>query len=138
VPQASGNALPGHRFLADRAFYATLEARRLLYDFAARGRSMKKSLVLKRSVNLGDRKTSISLEAAFWTALKVIAHERHESPAHLITSIDAHRKAANLSSVLRVFVLEFYKAQFARHAGLSSEKSPFSRKKRRASILGRA
>jgi predicted DNA-binding ribbon-helix-helix protein len=101
-------------FLANRAFYATLEARRLLYEFAARGRSMKKSLVLKRSVNLGDRKTSISLEAAFWTALKDIAHERHETLRHLISSIDADRQSTNLSSVLRVFILEFYKAQIAR------------------------
>jgi predicted DNA-binding ribbon-helix-helix protein len=78
---------------------------------------MKKSLVLKRSVNLGDRKTSISLEEGFWTALKEIAHERRETLQHLITSIDAKRKAANLSSVLRVFVLEFYKAQIARRGG---------------------
>jgi predicted DNA-binding ribbon-helix-helix protein len=114
MSQASGNALPGHRFLADRAFYATLEVRRLLYDFATRGQSMKQSLVLKRSVNLGDRKTSISLEAAFWTALKDIAHERRKTLKDLISSIDADRQSTNLSSVLRVFILEFYKAQIAR------------------------
>jgi predicted DNA-binding ribbon-helix-helix protein len=73
-----------------------------------------KSLVVKHSVNVDGHKTSISLEEAFWTALKEIARERGETLQHLITSIDAKRKAANLSSVLRVFVLEFYKAQIAR------------------------
>ena len=73
-----------------------------------------KSLVKKRAVSIDGRKTSISFEEAFWTALKDIAYERDESLAHLITSIDAKRKAANLSSVLRVFVLEFYVAQIAR------------------------
>jgi predicted DNA-binding ribbon-helix-helix protein len=73
-----------------------------------------KSLVVKHSVNVDGHRTSISLEAAFWTALKDIAQERSETLQHLITSIDAKRKAANLSSVLRVFVLEFYKDQLVR------------------------
>jgi predicted DNA-binding ribbon-helix-helix protein len=86
---------------------------------------MKPSSITKRSINIDGHKTSISLEDAFWTALKVIAHERHESPAHLITSIDAHRKASNLSSVLRVFVLEFYKSQIARgQAGFEQREIP--------------
>jgi predicted DNA-binding ribbon-helix-helix protein len=71
-----------------------LEARRLLYDFAAAsgGRSMK-SLVVKHSVAINSHRTSISLEAAFWTALKEIAHERRETLQHLITSIDVDRRS---------------------------------------------
>jgi predicted DNA-binding ribbon-helix-helix protein len=74
-----------------------------------------KSLIVKHSVNIDGHRTSISLEEAFWTALKDIAHERRETLQCLITNIDAHRKVGNLSSVLRVFVLQYYKDQFARH-----------------------
>jgi predicted DNA-binding ribbon-helix-helix protein len=58
--------------------------------------------------------TSINLEAEFWTALKEIADERREIVKHLISSIDADRRSDNLSSVLRVFVLEYYKDRFVR------------------------
>jgi predicted DNA-binding ribbon-helix-helix protein len=69
------------------------------------------SLVVKHSVVIDRQRTSISLEDAFWTSLKEIAHERRETLQHLITSINADRQSSNLSSVLRVFILEFYKAQ---------------------------
>jgi predicted DNA-binding ribbon-helix-helix protein len=110
-------------FLADRGFDATLGARRLPYDFAAEngGRSMK-SLIVKHSVVIDGRKTSISLEEAFWTALKDIAHERGENLQRLITTIDADRQSANLSSVLRVFVLELYKAQHAQRSAMFEQR----------------
>ena len=103
-------------FWDDRALYATLGARRLLYNFAAanEGQGMK-SLVVKHSVNVDGHKTSISLEQEFWTALKEIASERRERLQDLITSIDANRQAANLSSALRVFVLRHYMAQSAQY-----------------------
>jgi predicted DNA-binding ribbon-helix-helix protein len=75
---------------------------------------MKKSLVVKHSVKIDSHRTSISLEEGFWTALKEIAHERGETLQHLITSIDAGRQSGNLSSVLRVFILEYYRDQFVR------------------------
>ena len=70
-----------------------------------------KSLVVKHSVNLDGHRTSISLEEVFWTALKEIAKERGESLQHLITSINANRQSANLSSALRIFVLRHYMDQ---------------------------
>ena len=73
-----------------------------------------KSLVVKHSVLIGDHRTSVSLEEPFWTALKEIAQERRETLQQLITSIDADRKSANLSSALRVFILEYYRDQFLR------------------------
>ena len=73
-----------------------------------------KSLVVKHSVNLDGHRTSISLEEVFWTALKDIAHERCETLKNLITSIDANRQSANLSSALRIFVLRHYMDQSAR------------------------
>jgi predicted DNA-binding ribbon-helix-helix protein len=72
------------------------------------------SLVLKRSTIIDDHRTSVSLEDDFWNALKDIAHKRSETLSDLIASIDQNREFANLSSALRVFVLQHYKDQFAR------------------------
>jgi len=49
--------------------------------------------------------TSVSLEDAFWTALKSIARGRGISLNQMITDIDRGR-GGNLSSAIRVFVLE--------------------------------
>jgi Ribbon-helix-helix domain len=57
-----------------------------------------KSLVVKHSIAINGQRTSISLEEVFWNSLKEIARERGESLQHLITSIDADRQFANLSS----------------------------------------
>ena len=73
-----------------------------------------KSLVIKRSIIIGGHKTSVSLEDDFWNALKDIAYKRSETLSDLIASIDHNREFANLSSALRVFVLQHYKDQFAR------------------------
>jgi predicted DNA-binding ribbon-helix-helix protein len=71
-----------------------------------------KSLVVKRSVVIDGQKSSVSLEDAFWTSLKDIAHERRETLQHLITSINVNRRRnANLSSAIRLFILKFYKDQ---------------------------
>ena len=67
-----------------------------------------KSAIVKRSVILHGRRTSVSLEDAFWKALREIAYHQHVSPAHLIESIDTDRKQSNLSSAIRLFVLELY------------------------------
>ena len=60
---------------------------------------------LKRSVIIAGHHTSVSLEDAFWQALKQIADARGRSINRLITEIDAER-SGNLSSAIRVFVLE--------------------------------
>ena len=70
-----------------------------------------KSLVIKHSIVIKGRKTSVSLEDAFWRSLRKIADERDETLYQLISGIDARRQNANLSSCLRIFVLEFYKEQ---------------------------
>ena len=53
----------------------------------------------------------MSLEDAFWNALKEIAATREVSVSDLIATINKERQHANLSSVLRLFVLEHYRAQ---------------------------
>jgi predicted DNA-binding ribbon-helix-helix protein len=75
---------------------------------------MQPSSVKKHTMDVDGHKTSVSLEDAFWSSLKEIAYERRESTAHLVTSINADRKFANLSSGIRLFVLDFYKERLAR------------------------
>ena len=66
--------------------------------------------IRKISVRIAGHSTSVSLEEAFWAALRTIAKERGLSIAELIEEIDRDRDG-NLSSALRVFVLESFKAQ---------------------------
>jgi len=70
-----------------------------------------KSPVVKRSIVLAGHKTSVSLEDAFWSGLKEIAGRRLMTLSTLVDSIDAQRQHDNLSSALRLFVLEFYRSQ---------------------------
>ena len=60
----------------------------------------------KHSLVIAGHRTSISLEDAFWTGLKRIAAGERRALANLVAEIDATRGAANLSSAIRVFVLE--------------------------------
>ena len=70
-----------------------------------------KSAVIKRSVVIAGRKTSVSLEDAFWESLKKIAGKRDTSLSDLLAAIDSGRQHNNLSSAIRLFVLDFYCSQ---------------------------
>jgi predicted DNA-binding ribbon-helix-helix protein len=64
------------------------------------------SSIVKRSVVVAGRKTSISLEEVFWNHVKRLAHEKHTSLAGLLTSIcDRKPRQQNLSSAIRCFVV---------------------------------
>jgi predicted DNA-binding ribbon-helix-helix protein len=65
-----------------------------------------KSPVPKRSIVLDGHKTSISIEDVFWSELKAIADFKCITLSKLVGEIDATRKHSNLSSAIRVFVLE--------------------------------
>jgi predicted DNA-binding ribbon-helix-helix protein len=66
--------------------------------------------VPKRSIMVKGRKTSVSLEDAFWRDLRVIAQIRQTSVSGLINQVDAVRAPqSNLSSALRVFILDHYR-----------------------------
>jgi predicted DNA-binding ribbon-helix-helix protein len=69
-----------------------------------------KSPVVKRSIVITGHKTSVSLEDAFWTGLKDIAASRNITLSELVASIDADRRQGNLSSAIRLFVLDHYRA----------------------------
>jgi predicted DNA-binding ribbon-helix-helix protein len=64
-----------------------------------------KSAVVKRSVIVGGHKTSISLEDAFWGALKEIAQAKGSTVTQTVSQIDETRQQGNLSSAIRLFVL---------------------------------
>ena len=69
-----------------------------------------KSPVVKRSIVLSGHKTSVSLEDAFWRGLKDIATTRRMTLSDLVGSIDTKREHGNLSSAVRLFVLNHYQA----------------------------
>ena len=76
-----------------------------------------KSQVLKRSIRLDGHRTSVSLETAFWDELKSIADAQGVRISQLIAAIDSERRERqhnNLSSVLRLFVLEYYRSKMQR------------------------
>jgi len=67
---------------------------------------MMKSSIVKRSIVIDGHKTSVSLEDAFWTTLKDIAHAESVAVSKIVADIDKNRKLGNLSSAVRLFVLD--------------------------------
>jgi predicted DNA-binding ribbon-helix-helix protein len=70
-----------------------------------------KSPVIKRSIVIAGHKTSVSLEDAFWRGLKDIAVSRRMTLSDLVGTIDSERQQGNLSSAIRLFVLDHYQAR---------------------------
>lgn len=66
--------------------------------------------ILKRSIAVAGHRTSISLEEPFWNALLDLAKADGVSVSALIARIDAVRGTQNLSSAIRVHVLERVRA----------------------------
>ncbi|MGC2154855.1 MAG: ribbon-helix-helix domain-containing protein [Pseudolabrys sp.] len=65
-----------------------------------------KSAIIKRAILIDGHKTSISLEDAFWNGLKEIADAERTTVSELVAKIDETRKQGNLSSAVRLFVLD--------------------------------
>jgi predicted DNA-binding ribbon-helix-helix protein len=82
-----------------------------------------KSPVVKRSIVIAGHKTSISLEDAFWKALKDIAIARRATLSDLVASIDSERQHGNLSSAIRLFVLDHYQTKSMGHVGTGATSS---------------
>jgi predicted DNA-binding ribbon-helix-helix protein len=64
----------------------------------------------KRSLTIAGHRTSISLEEAFWTALQDVARSQGRTVSSLIFQIDAKRGKTNLSSAIRVYLLDHFRA----------------------------
>ncbi|GGE42508.1 hypothetical protein GCM10007276_19760 [Agaricicola taiwanensis] len=65
--------------------------------------------IVKRSIEIAGHRTSISLEDAFWAALKDIAAIEGKTLRALIAEIDSSRGGTNLSSAIRLRVLAHYR-----------------------------
>jgi predicted DNA-binding ribbon-helix-helix protein len=74
----------------------------------------RKSLIVKRSILIAGRKTGVSVEDAFWKGLKEVAADRNMTPSDLVTTINSKRERDNLSSAVRLFVLDHYRRQAVR------------------------
>ena len=83
-----------------------------------------KSPVIKRSIVIAGHKTSVSLEDAFWTGLKDIADDRNVTLSDLVSSIDTDRQHGNLSSAIRLFVLDHYRNPDADRSGARGHARP--------------
>jgi predicted DNA-binding ribbon-helix-helix protein len=72
-----------------------------------------KSPVVKRSIIIAGHKTSVSLEDPFWRGLKQIASGCDRTLSEMVARIDSGRSHGNLSSAIRLFVLEHYRNMMA-------------------------
>ncbi len=69
------------------------------------------SPIVKHSIVIGGHKTSVSLEDPFWQNLKEIAQQRRLTLSKAVDEIDRRRQHGNLSSAIRLFVLDHFVAQ---------------------------
>jgi Uncharacterized protein related to arylsulfate sulfotransferase involved in siderophore biosynthesis len=83
--------------------------------------ALMKSPIVKRSIVIGGHKTSVSLEDAFWSGLKEIAHGQHTTLSNTIAEIDRVRLQSNLSSAIRLFVLDRLRAHTTNGSGVRAE-----------------
>jgi predicted DNA-binding ribbon-helix-helix protein len=70
-----------------------------------------KSPVVKRSIVVAGHKTSVSLEEPFWSGMKEISQERAITLSELVGEIDTNRQLGNLSSAIRLFVLDHFRGR---------------------------
>lgn len=66
-------------------------------------------MILPRTIVIGERKTSVSMEEAFWQALKRLAKDKGYTINALVTRIDVWRSEQpvqyTLASSIRIFVI---------------------------------
>ena len=79
-----------------------------------------KSTVVKRSVMIAGHQTSVSLEEAFWNSMKEISSLRDMTVSELIGEIDKSREQGNLSSAIRLFVLDYFRSRVTGTAAAGS------------------
>ena len=79
-----------------------------------------KTSIVKRSIITGGHKTSVSLEDPFWDAMKEIAAIKGATLSELVRQIDSDRENSNLSSAIRLFVLDRYMSRGASPRAIGS------------------
>lgn len=60
---------------------------------------------LKRSLTIAGHRTSVSLEPEFWAALSAAASAQNKTIPVIVSEIDQQRGQRNLSSAIRVWIL---------------------------------
>jgi predicted DNA-binding ribbon-helix-helix protein len=70
-----------------------------------------KSPAIRRTVYIDGRKTGVCLEDAFWSTLQEIAQAQGATVSQTVTEIDKSRQGANLSSAIRLFVLDWVRSR---------------------------
>ena len=83
---------------------------------------MRPNVNRKRSVVVSKKRTSVSLEDSFWVSLQAIVRMENTTIEHYIEKIERKRETPNLSSNLRIAVLEYYQQIAAR--SLSARTGP--------------
>jgi predicted DNA-binding ribbon-helix-helix protein len=76
-------------------------------------RQLRQSLNMRRDAVVGRHRTSVCLEEAFWKGLHEIAAARNIALSDLLITINTERHNGNLSSAIRVFVLQYYRDRTA-------------------------
>ena len=66
-------------------------------------------MIKKHSVTIKGHGTSIALEPEFWNELKIISQKTNKSIQQIITAIDETNDNKNLSSQIRIFILNYIK-----------------------------
>ena len=72
---------------------------------------------VKRSFTIKGHRTSISLEAPFWDALREAAASEQLTLAALIAAIDSGRSQSGLSGAVRIWVLDYFRTRAASQPG---------------------
>jgi predicted DNA-binding ribbon-helix-helix protein len=70
-----------------------------------------KTAVLRRSIRIRGRKTTVTLENEFWDGLHEIARIEETSVSELLNQINCERDITNLSSAIRLFVYNHFRAR---------------------------
>jgi predicted DNA-binding ribbon-helix-helix protein len=85
-----------------------------------------KSPVVKRSIVVAGHKTSVSLEEAFWNSMKEISATRSMTLSDLVSEIDKGRKQGNLSSAIRLYVLDYFRTKAGAASDSRAESKPLA------------
>jgi predicted DNA-binding ribbon-helix-helix protein len=100
--------------LAPVSSYSSTVPNLLYQNTGGFGEALMKSSVVKRSIVIDGHKTSVSLEDAFWSGLKEIAEAQQAPLSMVVGEIDQTRQQGNLSSAIRLFVLDHVRTHFRR------------------------
>ena len=65
----------------------------------------------KRTVNIDGHFTSVFLETEFWEEILKLSKKENTTPDKIISKIDKAKNTSNLSSAIRLYVLNHLKDQ---------------------------